>query len=175
MRRTLKSPVTVTGVGLHGGRPVSAILRPALAGQGIVFRRVDLPAATGHIPARHDLVTDTRLCTRLTNAEGATVSTVEHVMAALAGLGITDCTIEIDGPEVPIMDGSAAPFVARILRTGLSATGVPARAIRIRRAVEVEDAGRVARLMPAPCFCMAFSIDFADPAIGAQRLSLALT
>ena len=118
-RRRLKREVTLVGMGLHSGRPARLVMRPATEG-GIRFRRVDVTDRDNLIPARFDGVTDTTLCTLLSNAAGVSVGTVEHLMAALAGTGVTHAEIEIDGPEVPIMDGSAQRFVSAILRTGLA-------------------------------------------------------
>src|SRR4249919_996690 len=115
MQTTLKRETRLVGMGLHSGRPARIVLRPATEG-GIRFRRVDVRDRDNVIPARWDLVTDTRLCTVLTNAAGVSVGTVEHVMAALAGTGVTHAIVDIDGPEVPIMDGSARRFVQAILR-----------------------------------------------------------
>lgn len=147
---------------------------PAPAGHGILFRRTDVALDTGDIPARWDHVVDTRLCTRLGNEHGASVGTVEHLMAALAGCGVTDALISLAGPEVPIMDGSAAPFVAALLRAGIVETGRPCRAIRVREHVTVEQDGKRAELLPANHFEMDFAIEFDDPAIGAQRSALTL-
>lgn len=167
--RTVRAGVVFNGVGLHGGQTVTMQALPAPAGHGIVFRRTDLAPGTGDIPARWDLVVDTRLCTRLGNAHGASVGTVEHLMAALAGCGVTDALVTLAGPEVPIMDGSAAPFVAALLRAGVVETGRPLRAVRIRERVAVEQDGKRAELLPANRFEMDFAIEFEDPAIGTQR------
>lgn len=175
MRSTVKSAVSFHGIGLHGGRPVRARIHPAEAGFGIRFRRTDVVPERGDIPARYDLVTDTTLCTRLTNAAGVSVSTVEHLMAAIAGCGVTDALITLDGPEVPIMDGSAAPFVRGIFGAGLAPLDGPHRAIRILEPVEVRDGERMARLVPAERFAVGFEIVFPDPAIGRQTLSRTLT
>lgn len=175
MRKTLRTAVPLEGIGLHGGKAVTAVFRPAPAGTGIVFRRSDLPADVRTVPARYDLVTDTRLCTKLTNAAGASVGTVEHAMAALAGLGLTDVVVDVSGPEMPIMDGSSEEIVACLAEAGSVTLAAPLRAIRIRREVAVEDDGRLARLMPAPRFCMAFAVAFEEAAIGEQALSLTLT
>jgi len=173
MQTTLASYLEFRGVGLHSGAPARLVLRPSAAGTGIAFRRIDLPGQPV-IPALWDRVAaDTRLCTRL-QAEGASVSTIEHVMAALAGLGVHNACIDIDGPEVPIMDGSAAPFVAGILRVGLRRQVAPLRVLRVLREVEVHDGAAWARLAPASGTEMDFAIDFPDPAIGRQRLSLDL-
>ena len=124
MQTTLKRAITLVGMGLHSGRPARLVLRPATEG-GIRFRRVDVTDRDNLIPARFDRVTDTTLCTLLSNEAGVSVGTVEHLMAALAGTGVTHAEIEIDGPEVPIMDGSAQRFVGAILRTGLAPVAGP--------------------------------------------------
>jgi UDP-3-O-[3-hydroxymyristoyl] N-acetylglucosamine deacetylase len=172
--RTVRAGVVFNGVGLHGGQAVTMQVAPAPAGHGILFRRTDLAPGAGDIPARWDLVVDTRLCTRLGNAHGASVGTVEHVMAALAGCGVTDALVTLAGPEVPIMDGSAAPFVTALLRAGIVETGRPCRAIRVRETVAIEQDGKRAELAPANRFEMEFAIEFDDPAIGAQRQAMAL-
>ena len=118
MLTTVKQDIAFVGTGLHSGRPVRMIVRPAAAG-GIRFRRTDVTDRDNVIPARYDLVDDTRLNTRLTNAAGVSVSTVEHLMAALAGTGVWNAVVDIDGPEVPIMDGSARRFVQKIVAAGL--------------------------------------------------------
>jgi UDP-3-O-[3-hydroxymyristoyl] N-acetylglucosamine deacetylase len=174
MRRTLRAAVECRGVGLHTGEPAQAVIRPADAGEGIRFRRADVAGEGGLIPARYDAVVDTRLCTRLGNAAGTSVGTVEHLMAALAGSGVTDALVEVSGPEVPIMDGSALPFLSAFARAGLADLDAPLAAIRVERPVEVESDGRRARLVPAPAAAMAFEIAFDDPAIGAQALDLPL-
>ncbi|MEM9098620.1 MAG: UDP-3-O-acyl-N-acetylglucosamine deacetylase [Pseudomonadota bacterium] len=175
MYRTLAKPVVFEGVGLHGGQKAITKICPAEPGHGIWFMRTDLPCADGMIEARYDLVSDTKLCTRLTNAEGASVSTVEHLMAALSGCGISDALIRIDGPEVPILDGSALPFITKFRQVGLTSTPGPRRAIRIKRATTVESDGRRATLLPASTPSVGVVISFADRAIGTQSYELALT
>ncbi len=135
---------------------------------GLWFRRVDLPG-TPFVPAAYDRVPDSRLCTRLDGDSGASVSTVEHVMAALAGCGIHNALVEVDGPEVPILDGSAAPFVRGILDAGIQRQDAPIHAIAVTREVVVTDGAASARLSPADGLEMDFAIDFADSAIGRQR------
>ena len=139
MRKTLKTSAEFTGVGLHGGHPVKMTVSPAASGTGVVFVRVDAEPGQQTIPARYDLVTDTRLCTRLTNEYGVSVGTVEHVMAAIAGCGITDARITLDGPEVPIMDGSSEPFVRGFARAGITGNGGTVNAIRILAPIVVEE------------------------------------
>ena len=172
MQHTLRHPVTLTGTGLHSGAAVSLVLRPAPVGHGIVFQRSDIPGAAGRIPARWDAVQSARLCTLIGNASGATVSTVEHVMAALAGTGVHNALVEVDGPEAPILDGSAAPIARAILTAGLRAQGAPVRVLRIRETVEVSAGAATARLDPAEGMHIAFAIDFPVPAIGRQAHAL---
>ncbi len=177
-RRTLKAPIGCVGVGLHSGARASLTLRPAAGGAGIVFRRTDLDPARGgaDIPARHDLVADTRLCTTLA-AGNARISTVEHVMAALAACGVDDALIEVDGPEVPILDGSAAPFVFLIDCAGTVATAAPREVIEVLEPVRVEDGEAWAELHPSPRpgLDASLSIDFGATAVGRQSLSLVIT
>ncbi len=174
MRRTVKMPVAFEGIGLHSGAPVRARVVPSRVPSGLSFRRIDLPEGTGDIPARYDHVIDTRLCTKLGVSGGATLGTVEHLMAALAGCGITDARIEVDGPEIPIMDGSARPFVDGFLAAGFDRVAAPLRAISVRRPVRVEDGPRSAALLPAPRFAASFAIAFPESAIGVQSLALGL-
>lgn len=173
--QTLQADAAFQGVGLHGGQCASMRVLPAPPAHGIIFRRTDLPEGRGDIAARWDQVVDTRLCTRLGNAHGASVGTVEHLMAALAGCGIIDALILIDGPEVPIMDGSSAPFVEGLLGAGVVDSGQPVPAVRILAPVTIEDGCKRASLSPADRFEVSFSIDFADPAIGAGRGELGMT
>ncbi len=167
--------MTFTGLGLHGGTPVRMVVKPAPSGHGIVFLRTDMCEAEARVPAQWDAVVPSKLCTLIANDAGVSVSTIEHVMAALAGCAIHNALIEIDGPEVPILDGSAVPFVEAFLAAGTVAQDTPVRAIRVLRAVEVRDGEAVARLEPAETLEMSFEIDFDVPAIGrqAKRLNLA--
>jgi UDP-3-O-[3-hydroxymyristoyl] N-acetylglucosamine deacetylase len=173
MQTTLKRATTLVGMGLHSGRPARMVLRPASEG-GIRFRRVDVTDRDNLVPARYDLVTDTTLCTRLTNAAGVSVGTVEHVMAALAGTGVTHAEIEIDGPEVPIMDGSALRFVRAILRAGLAPLPGPLKAIRVLAPVREAQGEVLAELAPAETLSIDFEIDFPDAAIGHQSRQLSM-
>ena len=173
MQTTLKREATLVGLGLHSGRPARMVLRPAAEG-GIRFRRVDVSDRDNLIPARWDLVSDTRLCTLLRNEAGVTVGTVEHLMAALAGTGVTHLEIDIDGPEVPIMDGSALRFVRAILRAGLAPLPGPLRAIRVLQPVRDVQCDVVAELVPADGLSIEFQIDFEDAAIGRQARRLAM-
>ncbi|WP_323765285.1 UDP-3-O-acyl-N-acetylglucosamine deacetylase [Marinovum sp.] len=175
MQATIKNTVRFDGIGLHSGRPVRMVILPASAGYGIWFKRTDIRFGDAMVPARWDAVERSPLCTRIRNAAGVEVSTIEHVMAALAGCGIHNALIEIDGPEVPILDGSSAPFVDAILARGIRHLDTPVMAIKIDRSVTVETDSGWARLSPAETFTMSFHIDFADAAIGSQDKRLVLS
>ena len=149
-------------------------VRPARANHGIVFLRTDLPAGAGVIPARWDMAEPAALCTRLRNAAGAEVSTIEHLMAALAGCGIQNALIEIDGAEVPILDGSALPFVQRLIAAGVRVLDAPVQALRLRAPVMVIEGAASGRLEPAEVLEIAFAIDFPDAAIGRQEKQMSL-
>ncbi len=168
MQATIRNDVSFSGVGLHTGRLVRMTIRPHAANMGLWFQRVDLPGAP-YLAARYDLVSDSRLCTRLDGENGASVSTIEHVMAALAGCGIHNAVVEVDGPEVPILDGSAAPFVRGILDVGIQRQDAGIHAIEVLREIVVTDGAAMAKLSPADGLEMDFSIDFTDAAIGRQR------
>lgn len=168
-QRTLKSSISCKGVGLHSGARVSITLHPGLADGGIVFRRTDLPGKP-LIPARWDAVSDTRLNTCIANADGVSVRTIEHLMAALAGARIDAAVVDIDGPEVPVMDGSASPFLFLIDCAGTVELSAPRRTIRILKRVEVREGEKLAALTPAfNGFSLRFEIDFASPAIARQE------
>lgn len=176
-QRTIRSEIDCSGIGLHSGVRVRMALRPAPVNTGIVFRRTDLFGADGIIHARWDAVVDTRLCTCLGNEAGARVNTVEHLMSALAGLGIANLFIDIDGPEVPAMDGSAAPFLRLLQFAGVVEQEAPRAAIRILRQVTFTGKdGASATLTPAyDGLTVEFEIDFDDPSIRHQSCSVALT
>ena len=162
-QRTLKNVIRATGVGLHSGEKVYLTLRPAAVDTGIVFRRVDLEPAV-EIPADATLVTETMLCTGLSRDDGK-VLTIEHLMSAFAGLGIDNAYVDLSAPEVPIMDGSAGPFVFLLQSAGLVAQNAPKRFIRIREPVEVSDGDKVARFTPYDGFRLDFTVEFNHPAI----------
>lgn len=172
MQTTIGSPAVFDGVGLHSGQPARLVIRPAPADHGIVFRRTDVRGKNPRIAAIWHAVTPSKLCTLIENEDGVSVSTIEHVMAALVGAGVHNALIEIDGPEVPILDGSAAPFVAGILEKGLRELSAAPRAIRVLKSVEVREGEAVARLDPASVLEIDFAIDFADAAIGRQEKTL---
>ncbi|MGR3392704.1 UDP-3-O-acyl-N-acetylglucosamine deacetylase [Sagittula sp.] len=178
MQTTIRSAISFDGIGPHSGRPARLTIRPAVVNRGIWFKRTDVDLGDTMIPARWDNVVRSPLCTLIQNRAGVSVSTVEHVMAALAGCGVHNALVEIDGPEAPILDGSSVPFVRGILNVGLRAQGAPVRAIEILKPVTVETQGGWARLSPSKTgqgLDMVFRIDFADAAIGVQekRLNLA--
>ena len=162
-QRTIKNVIRATGVGLHSGEKVYLTLRPAPIDTGIVFRRVDVEPAV-EIPADAELVSETTLCTGLSR-DGAKVQTVEHLMSALAGLGLDNLYVDLSAAEVPIMDGSAGPFVFLLQSGGIVEQGAAKRFIRIKRPVEVRDGDKVARFEPYEGFRLGFTIDFNHPAI----------
>ena len=172
-QRTLKNSIGCTGIALHSGAQVALTLAPAEPDDGIVFKRTDIAAAAA-IPARWNHVVDTRLNSTLGGAGGVTIGTVEHLMAALAGCEIDNAVIEVDGPEVPIMDGSAAPFVFLIECAGIVEQERPRRVIRIRKPVSVEDGPCFASLTPAPGFSVSFDIDFTSAAVCRQTIRIGL-
>ena len=172
-QHTLAGPAVFAGVGLHTGRRVRAAILPAAADTGIVFLRTDVKG-DGRIEARAENVTNTRLSTVIGNAEGVTVSTVEHLMAALYGLGVDNALIELNGPEAPIMDGSADAFVRLIDRTGRRCQDAPRHVIEILEPVVVRDGDKRAVLRPCDRFEIAVEIAFKSAAIGHQRLDMVL-
>jgi UDP-3-O-[3-hydroxymyristoyl] N-acetylglucosamine deacetylase len=162
-QRTLKTLVSASGVGLHTGQKARITLRPAPPDTGIVFRRVDL-APPVDIPARADLVGETRLSSCLVR-DGVKIYTVEHLMSALGGLGIDNAYVDLDAAELPIMDGSASPFVLLIQQAGITEQAAPKRFLRVTRRVEVKDGDKWARLEPYEGYKLSFSIDFRHPVI----------
>jgi UDP-3-O-[3-hydroxymyristoyl] N-acetylglucosamine deacetylase len=171
-QRSLKSLVSASGVGLHTGRKVRLTLRPAPVDTGVVFRRVDLPSPVD-IPARADSVGETRLSSCLVNGE-AKVYTVEHLMSALAGLGVDNVYVDLDGPEVPIMDGSAGPFVLLLQQAGLEQQAAPKKFLKVKKTIEVREGDKWARLEPYDGFRLSFSIEFRHPVIERSTQSVTL-
>lgn len=164
-QRTLKQSIKVTGVGLHSGNKVTLTLRPAAPNTGIIYCRTDLNPAV-YFPADANAVRDTMLCTCLINEAGVRISTVEHLNAALAGLGIDNIIVEVDAPEIPIMDGSASPFIYLLLDAGIEEQNAAKKFIRIKEKVRVEDGDKWAEFKPYNGFHLDFTIDFEHPAIG---------
>ena len=171
-QRTLKTVIRASGVGLHGGVKVNLTLRPAAPDTGIVFRRVDLPEPKD-IPAKAVLIGDTRMCSCL-EVDGVKVGTIEHLMSALCGLGIDNCWIDLDAPEVPILDGSAAPFVFLIQSAGIEEQGAAKKFIRVTETIEVKDGDKWARFEPYDGYRLAFSIVFNHPAIDSTGTSVTI-
>jgi len=162
-QRTLKNVIRATGIGLHTGEKVYLTLRPAAVNRGIVFRRVDLNPPV-EIEAKPENVGDTRLSTTLVNGD-VKISTVEHLLSAFAGLGIDNAYIDVSAAEVPIMDGSAGPFVFLVQSAGIQEQNAAKRFIRIKKPIIVEDGDKWARFDPFEGFKVSFKIDFAHPAI----------
>lgn len=162
-QRTLKNIIRATGVGLHGGEKVFLTLRPAAVDTGITFRRIDLDPPVD-LPASAMLVSETTLCTGLSR-DGVKVQTVEHLMSALAGLGIDNAVVDLTAAEVPIMDGSAGPFVFLLQSAGIVEQNAPKRFIRIRKPVEVRHGDKLARFEPFDGFRLGFTVKFDHPAI----------
>ena len=171
-QHTLASKVHAIGVGLHSGAQVSMVMRPAPPDHGILFVRKDVHGDDAVVPARWYHVTSTTLSTTLGNSAGVTVATVEHLLAALRGCGVDNAIVELDGPEVPIMDGSARVFGDLIRSVGLAAQDAARFVLWVHQAVTVEDDDKIAGFMPASVGRLTVSIDFDHPVIGAQALSL---
>lgn len=169
-QHTIARPASCTGIGLHTGARVRLTIRPAGVGEGVRFVRTDVKDRDAVIPANALGVSSTQLGTNLTNGDGVSVATVEHFLAACSGMGVDNLTAELEGPEAPIMDGSAAPFVAMILEAGLSAQEAPRRFLKILKPVEVRDGVKFARLSPGEDFSIRVGIDFAAKAIGRQTI-----
>ena len=165
---TLKDEISCAGRGLHSGTRVSMALLPAEADSGIVFRRTDLAVRGAEIAARWDNVVDTRMCTTIGNAEGVVVGTIEHLVATLAGLQVDNVTVEVNGPELPVMDGSAEPFAFLIECAGIREMDAPRRVIEILKPVSVGNDEKSAVLMPGAGSTYSFEIEFASGAIGRQ-------
>lgn len=170
-QHTLRTPFTVEGVGVHSGAPATLTARPAPANHGITFVRVDIKDKDNTIPARWDMVTDTRLCTVLTNAAGVSVSTVEHVLSAFAALGLDNAIVEIDGPEIPIMDGSARDFVTALDAAGLQSQAARRRLLRIKKMVSFQEGDKEVFLSPAEAPCFSFEIAFDNKLVGRQKFT----
>lgn len=170
-QRTIQNSVQVTGIGLHKGDKVTMTLRPANANTGIVFRRVDLEPYAD-IPAVANAVGDTMLCTCLTNEDGVSISTVEHLASALAGMGIDNIIVEVDANELPIMDGSASPFIFLLQSAGIKEQNVAKQFIRIKKAIRIEEDDKWAEFHPHDGFRVDFRIDFDHPVISNTRQHL---
>lgn len=174
-QHTLAAPAIFAGVGVHTGERVRVSIRPAPADAGVNFVRTDLKGRDNRVAVAPDAVVKTQLGTVIGNAAGVTVSTIEHLMAAFSALDIDNATVELDGPEVPIMDGSALPFVTLLDRAGRRVQDAPRRYIEVTKSVEVVDGDKRAALAPSNRFVMDFEIAFPTPVIGRQRVVLNIT
>lgn len=174
MQNTLKESITFSGVGVHSGKVITMRLIPTEEDHGIVFKRVDIDGRDAFIPALWNHVVDTRMCTVIANEHGDSVGTIEHVMAALRGCEVDNVLIEIDGPEVPAMDGSSAAFVQGIDRVGIAAQGALRKVIKVLKDISFEKDGKRVTLSPAPRSQFSGEIDFSHPVIGQQSYGLEL-
>ena len=166
--RTLVAPAICAGVGVHTGQRVRLAIRPAPTGAGITFVRTDIVDRDNRIPVSGETVVDARLNTMIQNAAGVRLSTIEHLMAAFSALGVSNAVVEVDGPELPILDGSALQFVQLLDRAGFRRQEAPVRYIEILEPIRVQDGDKTAALLPCDRFEMRFEIDFATPVIGNQ-------
>lgn len=171
-QKSLRKPVGCSGITLHSGIDVEMKLLPAETGSGLTLRRTDIANGGSLIPVSWENVVSSHLATTIGNEHGVTVSTIEHLMAALAGCEIDNVVIEVDGPELPIMDGSAAPFVDLIEQAGIVEQDAPRRAIQILKPVKVEDGERSLALIPSDGFSFSFEIDFETSSIARQELAI---
>lgn len=171
-QRTLKAPLRASGIGLHGGRQVHVSMLPAPVDTGIVFRRTDV-SPVAEIPASALLVGEATMCSTLVK-DGVKVATVEHIMSALFGLGVDNCFIELSSPEIPILDGSAAPFIYLLQSTGVVAQAAPRRFMRMTKTVEVRDGDKLAKLEPYEGYKLSFGIEFKHPAFKASAQTMVL-
>lgn len=171
MQHTVAKPASLSGAGVHSGKPVMLTVRPAGAGEGVTFVRRDLGAAA--IPASALAVSTTMMGTNLTKGD-ASVATVEHFLAACAGVGVDNVIAELDGPELPILDGSSKPFVDLLLEAGPAEQEAPRRVLKILKPVEVREGAKFARLSPGGSFEMRIAIDYPSKAIGRQTISFTM-
>jgi len=172
--RTIFAPAIIAGVGVHTGRRVRLAVRPAPSGAGIVFVRTDVTDRDNRIPVSGEAVVDARLNTMIANADDVRLSTIEHLMSAFAALGVTNAVVEVDGPELPILDGSALEFVQLLDRAGFRRQPAPLRYIEILEPIHVEDGDKHAALRPCDRYEMRMEIDFPTAVIGAQVIDFAV-
>lgn len=177
MQKTIRHEISCVGTGLHTGNKISMTLKPAEPNTGIVFHRTDIAGQDAYIPANHDYVVDTRMCTCIGNKDGVRVATIEHLMAAIHAMGVNNLMIDINGPETPVMDGSSAPFVFLLECAGIKVQRAPVKAIRILKPVTIKDGDKEVTLRPTSGenLKMRFEIDFEAQIIGHQEASLVLS
>jgi len=171
-QKTLKSAISCTGIGLHSGEKVLMTLRPADVNCGITFRRTDVAGDGAVMKASFDQVCDTRLCTTIGSADGKTIGTIEHLMAAFAGANIDNIIVEVGGAEIPIMDGSAAPFLFLIECAGVVEQEAPRQVLRVLKTISIVEGDKSATLEAADGFAVEFEIDFKSPVVASQDLSI---
>ena len=176
MQQTIERPAMCAGIGVHSGEKARLVLKPAPAGTGVVFRRTDLGVRNADILAHAANVSDTQLGTTISNEDGISVAVVEHLMAAICGVGIDNLIVEIDGPEVPIMDGSSAVYCELLMQAGLKAQSTPRRRIRILETVEIVEGPKRATLSPSPDthLTLRARIEYDNNVIGIQQMALRL-
>ena len=174
-QKTLKSAISCTGIGLHSGEKITMTLHPADIDTGIVFRRTDIQGGGAEIPAKQDAVIDTRLCTTIGLEPSKSIATIEHLMAALAGSGIDNAVIEVGGAEVPVMDGSSAPFLFLIDCAGTEDQDAARKAVRVLKPVSIVDGDKSACLAPSDGFSLDFHIELDNDVIGTQSMSVDMT
>lgn len=167
MQQTILKQVSISGIGVHTGKDVNLVIKPAPANTGIEFIRVDLKK-NNHVKATYTNVVDTKLCTVIANEDGAKVSTIEHLMSALWGCGIDNAIVELDGEEVPIMDGSSGPFVDLLKKAGLKILNAPRKVLEILKAVKLEIDGKMIEILPGKDFEVSFDLDYDHKSIGRQ-------
>ncbi len=173
-QKTLRNSISCTGVGVHSGNVVNMTLKPAAAGTGIVFRRTDVDPAVADIPARFDAATELVMCTTIANDAGVKVATIEHLMAAFSGSSVDNAIVELDGPEVPVMDGSSAPFIFLIECADVVEQSSPRQFIKVLKEVSVRNAEAIATLSPGDNMSVSFEIAFENKRIGQQNCSFNL-
>ncbi len=169
---TLSAPAVCAGIELHGGNHTRLVMRPASIDAGLVFIRTDIVDRDNRIHVTPDAVSDVKNCTTLQNAAGVKVSTIEHLLAALAATGIDNLYMELDGQELPALDGSAEPFLKLIEQVGLTQQNAPRRYVEVLKPIEVKKESSFARILPAPQLSLTVSIDFEDEAIGQQKVDI---
>jgi len=169
---TLRAPAVCAGISLHGGRQTRLVMTPAAPNTGLVFRRSDVSDRYNLIPVVPESVTGVRNCTTISNSANVTVSTIEHLLAALCAAGVDNLLMDLDGPELPALDGSAEPFLKLIEQVGLRRQAAPRRYIRVLKPVEVEVRDMMAKIEPCDRFELDVTIDFDDAAIGRQRVEI---
>lgn len=174
MQHTFKKTIEINGIGLHSGKPAKLLIKPADVGHGIIFKRTDVTDKNNNVEALWNNVVDTRLCTLIGNKEGVTVGTVEHLMAALRAYGVDNALVEIDGPEVPILDGSSKKFIEAFDLVGIIEQTAPRRAIKILKKVSYKDGDKFVSLSPSMTPKYIGQIEYNHPSIGTQRFEMKL-